>query len=365
MVKIRLERLRAMLKRRKLDGLLVTHPANRRYLSGFLPGDGQFGESSGALLITQTDALLLTDFRYALSAAGQSPFFTPVIYRRGLAPELKEIAQARRLKKIAFETDALLVSQQMRLADVLAGLELTPTCDLVAGLRLVKHLDETAAIVKSLHLMEGVLDAVLGQDLVGRTEREVARSILRGIEEAGGDGPSFEPIVASGPNAAEPHAEPGGRVIAAGDTVILDVGAKLDGYCSDITRTVVAGGLAAAPDGFAAVYGAVRRALEAALAGIRPGMSGKQADALGRGVIEAAGHGEHFGHSLGHGVGLLTHEDPHLSPVSAETLSAGMVFTIEPGIYLPGWGGVRLEQMALLTPAGCRLLNALDRFYDL
>ncbi|MFZ5587605.1 MAG: M24 family metallopeptidase [Thermodesulfobacteriota bacterium] len=365
MVKIRLERLRAALKRKRLDGLLVTHPANRRYLSDFLPGDGQFGESSGALLVTQSDALLLTDFRYALSAAQQAPLLTPVVHRQGLGAELKRIAQDLRLKKLGFEADALLVSQQMRLAEALSGVELVPTTDLVAGLRIIKHPDEVAAISASLALIEGVLDGIMAQDLTGRTERAVAGDILRGIEQAGGEGPSFAPIVASGPNAAEPHAEPGGRVIQPGDSVILDVGAKLGGYCSDITRTMVAGGPAAAPPEFKAVYATVRRALEAALAGIRPGMSGKQADALGREVIEAAGHGQRFGHSLGHGVGLMTHEDPHLSPVSTETLKAGMVFTIEPGIYLPGWGGVRLEQTALLTPGGCRLLNRLDRFYDL
>lgn len=365
MVKIRLERLRAILKRRKLDGLLVTHPANRRYLSGYLAGDGQFGESSGALLITQTDALLLTDFRYALSAAEQAPLFTPVIHRKGLAPELKEIAQARRLKKIGFETDALLVNQHQRLADTLEGVEFVPTSDLVASLRILKHPDEVAAITRSLHLMEGVLEAVMARDLVGMTELAVARLILRGIEEAGGEGPSFDPIVASGPNAAEPHAEPGGRVIQAGETVILDVGAKLDGYCSDITRTLMAGGLAAAPARFAEIYATTKRAMLAALAGIRPGMTGKQADALGREVIAAAGHAEHFGHSLGHGVGLMTHEDPHVSPLAEEILRPGMIITIEPGIYLPGWGGVRLEQMALVTQEGCRLLNRLDRFYDL
>ncbi|MFH1058064.1 MAG: Xaa-Pro peptidase family protein [Pseudomonadota bacterium] len=365
MVKIRLERLRAVIRRQKLDGLLVTHPANRFYLSGYHAGDGQFGESSGALLITQTDALLLTDFRYALSAAEQAPLFTPVIYRRNLAAELAEIAQARRLKKIGCEADALLISQHTRLADALAGVELIPTLDLVAGLRVLKHPDEVAAITKSLHLMESVLDGVMASDLVGKTERQVALMILRGIEAAGGDGPSFEPIVASGPNAAEPHAEPGGRVIAPGDTVILDVGAKLDGYCSDITRTLMAGGLAAAPPQFAEIYGTTRKAMLTAVAGIRPGMSGKQADALAREVIAAAGHGERFGHSLGHGVGLMTHEDPHVSPVSPEALKPGMIFTIEPGIYLPGWGGVRLEQMVLLTPTGCQLLNRLDRFYDL
>lgn len=365
MIKLKLSRLRRVLKAQGLDGLLVTQPANRRYLSGFQPDDGQLGESSGALLITANDAIILTDFRYALTAGEQAPFFTPVIYRQGLASELAALAPRLRLKKLGFEADALLVSQQMRFDEKLPGLELKPTTDLVASLRVLKDGSEVRAISAALGLMEGVLDQVIAGDLVGKTERQVATEILRGLDQAGADGPAFAPIVASGPNAAEPHAEPGGRVIAAGDTVILDVGARLNGYCSDITRTVVAGGLAAAPEGFASVYGTVRRALETAAAGIRPGLTGKEADALGREVIAQAGHGERFGHSLGHGVGLQTHEEPSLSPLSRQVLLPDMVFTIEPGIYLPGWGGVRLEQMAVMTESGCRLLNRLDRFYGL
>lgn len=365
MTKLKLSRLRRVLKAKGLDGLLITHPANRRYLSGFQPDDGQFGESSGALLVTANDAIILTDFRYALSAEAQAPFFSPVIYRKGLALELAALAPGLRLKKLGFEADALLVSQQLRLAEKLPGLELKPTTDLVASLRVLKGSQEVRAIRAALGLMEQVLDQVIAGELVGKTERQVAGEILRGLDQAGADGPAFDPIVASGPNAAEPHAEPGGRVIAAGETVILDVGAKLDGYCSDITRTVVAGGLAAAPEGFAPVYGAVLRALNTAAAGIRPGLTGSEADALGREVIAQAGHGERFGHSLGHGVGLQTHEEPSLSPLSQQVLLPDMVFTIEPGIYLPGWGGVRLEQMAVMTETDCRLLNRLDRFYDL
>jgi Xaa-Pro aminopeptidase len=365
MIKMRLARLRRLIKAQGLDGLLVTLPANRRYLSGFTPDDGQIGESSGSLLVTQTEALLLTDFRYELTAREQAVYCNVGIYQQGLAAELQDLAQHLRIKRLGFEDAALLVSQHQRLATALAGVELVPTRDLVAGLRLRKDPAELASLERSLALMEQVLDRVLDGDLVGQSERQLALRLVREVEDLGGEGPSFPPIVASGPNAAEPHAEPGERLIQAGETVIFDVGAKLEGYCSDISRTVVAGGLEHADQRFGEVYATVRRAQLKALEGIRPGMTGQEADALAREVIREAGYGERFGHSLGHGVGLYIHEGPSLSPRSTDVLQAGMVFTVEPGIYLPGWGGVRLEQMVVLEAKGCRLLNRLDRFHDL
>ncbi|MFH1035304.1 MAG: aminopeptidase P family protein [Pseudomonadota bacterium] len=365
MIKMRLARLRRLIKAQGLDGLLVTLPANRRYLSGFSPDDGQLGESSGALLITQADALLLTDFRYELTARQQAVYFGVHIYRRGLADELQGLAARLNLKRLGFEDAALLVAQHQRLAQALAGVELVPTKGLVAGLRLKKDPAELASLERSLALMEKVLDEVLDGELVGQSERQLALQLVRGVEDLGGEGPAFPPIVASGPNAAEPHAEPGQRIIQAGETVIFDVGAKLEGYHSDISRTVVAGGLEQADQRFAQVYATVRQAQLTALEAIRPGMTGGQADAIAREVIEQAGFGERFGHSLGHGVGLYTHEAPSVGPNSTDVLQTGMVFTLEPGIYLPGWGGVRLEQMVVLEPQGCRLINRLDRFYDL
>ncbi len=365
MIKMRLAKLRRLLAARGLDGLLVTHAANRRYLSGFSPDDGQPGESSGALLITQADALLLTDFRYELTAREQAAYYNVHIYPRGLAALLKDLLPGLGVKRLGFEDAALLVAQHQRLAEALAGVELKPTQGLVAGLRARKDPVELASMERSLALMEKVLDQALDGDLVGYSERQLALRLMRAVEDQGGDGPAFPPIVASGPNAAEPHAEPGERLIQSGETVIFDVGARVDGYMSDISRTVVAGGLSQADERFRQVYAIVRQAQSAAFAGIRPGMTGNQADALAREVIERAGFGERFGHSLGHGVGLCTHEAPSLGPNSTEVLQPGMVFTLEPGIYLPGWGGVRLEQMVVLEAQGCRLLNRLDRFYDL
>lgn len=365
MIKMRLARLRRLLVKQRLDGLLVSLPANRRYLSGFTPADGQLGESCGSLLITQRDALLLTDFRYQLTAQAQASYLEVRIYRQGLAQELAGLAGQLGVKRLGLEAEALLVDQHQRLAAALTGVELVPTRGLVAGLRVKKDPEELRQITASLALMERVLDQVLSGDLMGKSERQLASQLMRAVEDQGGEGPAFPPIVASGPNGAEPHAEPGERVIQAGEPVIFDVGAQVGGYLSDISRTVVAGGLELAGEQFRQVYAVVRQAQLKAIQEIKPGMTGSEADALAREVIAQAGYGERFGHSLGHGVGLYTHEAPSLGPNSRDILEAGMVFTIEPGIYLPGWGGVRLEQMVVLTPMGCRLLNGLDRFYDL
>ncbi len=365
MHKKRLTKLRSLLLQMELDALVVTLPANRRYLSGFTQADGQWGESAGWLLIAPTAAVLVTDSRYQLSAGQQAPLFELRLHRQGLAKETAALAAELGIKRLAIEADGMLVMWQQALARELDQVELKPTRGLVGSLRLRKDSTEVAAITASLELMEGVLGDMLAQDLAGRSERELALAITRAVEDAGAEGTAFEPIVAAGPNAAEPHAQPGGRSLQPGRCALFDVGARVDGYCSDISRTVVVGGPGRADDTFRRVYPVVRRAMEEAIAGIEVGMTGAEADALARRVIERAGFGENFGHSLGHGVGLATHEAPSLSPGSSDVLLQGMVFTIEPGIYLPGWGGVRLEQMVLLEDQGCRLLNGWNDFYRL
>ncbi|MBU2469969.1 MAG: aminopeptidase P family protein [Proteobacteria bacterium] len=365
MIKSRIAALRRLLKKQGLDAILVTLPANRRYLSGFSPDDGQWGESSGAIFVSQNAALLLTDFRYELTARSQAPYFETLIYHQGLATLMGMIAPELGIKTLAYESEAMLDIWRQRLEENLPEVELKPTLGLASKLRVMKNSAEIKALTASLALMEKVLDDTLAGDIVGKSEREVALSIARAVEDAGAEGVSFPPLVASGPNGAEPHAESGSRIIKRGDPVVFDVGAKLGGYCSDISRTVVAGGLEAADERFAQIYGLTRKAQLKAMAEIMPGMLGEEADAIAREVIEEGGFGPRFGHSLGHGVGLATHEDPRVGPRSGDELMPGMVFTIEPGIYLPGWGGVRLEDMVLLTSQGCRRLGSLDRFYDL
>jgi Xaa-Pro aminopeptidase len=192
----------------------------------------------------------------------------------------------------------------------------------------------------------------------------VATQITRAIEDAGADGVGFEPLVACGPTAAEPHAVPGEKLIQKGDMVLFDVGAKLNGYISDMSRTIIAGGPELADAQFKEVYSTVRKAQLKAIAEIKPGMSGDEAHRIAAQVIEDAGYGDNFGHSLGHGVGLITHEPPKVGPNSEDILLPGMVFTVEPGIYLEGWGGVRLEDIVEMTGSGCRLMNELDHYYE-
>lgn len=365
MLKKRISRLRRRLLGQGLDGLIVTLPAHRRYLSGFTPDDGQWGETSGWLLITASDAALLTDFRYELTAREQAPLFKTVVHRQGLGKALKPLLEQSRIKRLGFEANAMLVAHQEGLVREFDGqVELVATSGLVSAQRIRKDPFELEAIRASLGLMEQVLGEVIDSDIVGKTERELALAITRAVEDAGADGVAFQPMVASGPNGAEPHAEPGGRIIVEGEPVIFDVGAQKDGYCSDISRTVLAGGLAKADAKFQEIYSTVRRAQLKAIDEIKPGMTGAQADAIAREVIEGAGYGARFGHSLGHGVGLATHEAPSVGPNSEEILRPGMVFTVEPGIYLPDWGGVRLEEMVVLTESGCKLLNRLDGFYE-
>ncbi|MBW2618108.1 MAG: aminopeptidase P family protein, partial [Deltaproteobacteria bacterium] len=201
---------------------------------------------------------------------------------------------------------------------------------------------------------------LIGELKPGASEQETAWRVAEALH-ARGVGPAFPPLVASGPNASKPHAVPTGRPLQAGEPIIIDVGAKREGYCSDITRTVCLGQAGAK---FQEVYRIVRQAQLAAIEGIKPGMKTDAADHLARRIIEEAGFGQAFGHSLGHGVGLAVHEAPSLSPLKSTVLAPGMVTTIEPAIYLPGWGGVRLEVMLLITETGAKLLGALDRFYD-
>jgi Xaa-Pro aminopeptidase len=361
MIKTRINLLRQRLKREKLPALLVTSPANRFYLSGFSPEDGQAGESAGALLISQDAAFLLTDFRYQLTAAAQAVYYEIIIHSGGLARELARLCPKLGLKKLAVEADGLLLGQWRQLEQQLEHLELGVSSGLVEDLRQIKDAQEIKTIARSLELMEKTLSQVMAGNLSGYTERRLALELERKLQDAGGYGLSFPAIVAGGANGAEPHAQAGDALIRPDFPLIVDTGAEYEKYMSDITRAYLLQGQG---DGqWREIYATVRAALEAALEGIRPGMSGAQADALARGIIEKKGYGPNFGHSLGHGVGLMVHESPSLSARSAQILLPGMVFTLEPGIYIPGWGGVRLEQMVELSESGCRLLNRLTDFY--
>jgi len=343
---------------RPFDTFMVLIEENRRYLSGFTGQDGHFDESAGMLFITEHRQLLVTDSRYELQARTEAPEFEILCYKNDLASSLCDILEDLKTKRLGFEAARLSFRNHQRLQEQLnkRGLKITmvPTENLVETLRAVKDPHELDAIRRSLALSESVFDRFRVKLRPGLTEKALAWTLEKGLREAGADSLAFPPIVATGPNAAMPHAVPTERVVSESEPLLFDWGARLNGYCSDISRTLVLG----TPDAtFAAVYQVVRDAQQMAIDAIKPGVTTRDVDKIARDHIASKGFGERFGHSLGHGVGIATHEGPHLSPLRSTTLEIGMVTTVEPGIYIPGWGGVRLENMVAVTENGAVVLN--------
>jgi Xaa-Pro aminopeptidase len=322
--------------------------ANVRWLTGFS------GTSSLAIVGPEARTFL-TDFRYTERAQRQvDGTFERVTASARLLPELAE----RLAGRVGFDDAATSVANLRRLDDEVGdAVELVATNRLVEQLRRQKDDGEQQTIGEAARLADDAYESVLAGGLVGRSEREVALAAEARIRELGAE-PAFSAIVAAGENGALPHAEPSEREIRAGELVVWDMGAKLDGYCSDCTRTFAAG----KPDGEAReVYELVRRAQAAGLTAIRPGVGGAEADEVARAVIRDADHVEHFGHGLGHGVGLEVHEAPRMGPRSTDELLAGDVVSVEPGVYLPGSFGVRIEDLVVVTGNGPRNLSSLPK----
>ena len=337
-----------------LDWLIVAEEHDLRWLTGFT------GTNGLALCPADEGAegLFVTDFRYVEQAAAQLPDGWIVERARGelLGAGLAEVLGGRRLGRVGFDPGQLSVAQFAALSEAIAGdAELVEAKGLASGLREVKDAEEIARIAAATELGAQALEAVLERGLSNRTEREVAIDLEVTIIGLGADGLSFPPIVASGPHGALPHAEPRDVPVADGSLVTIDWGARLDGYCSDCTRTFAVGDVGPEER---EVYGLVDEARRAGTGALRPGTSGREVDAAARAVIESAGYGEYFGHGLGHGVGLDVHEGPTLSPRgTAEPLQAGMVVTVEPGIYLPGRFGVRIEDLLVVEAQEPRFLT--------
>ncbi len=350
----RLMRVRASMRARGLDAFLVTGPENRRYLSGFSADDPSLDESSGALLVLKNEAVLFTDGRYKLQAEAEVRNCRVHIYKKGLSEGLKATVQAR-IKTMGYEPRFTTCERLEAIKKALPETDLVAFPDKVETMRAEKSADEVKVILEAVRVAEKVLEQVVSELRPGMTEKQVAWRILEGLYR-NSEGPSFPPIVASGPNAALPHAVPTEREIKKGEPVIIDMGAKVQGYCSDMTRTVFLG----KPDErIKEVYQVVRVAQEAAQEAVAPGKSGREIDSVARKLIANAGYGRYFVHGLGHGIGLQVHEAPALSPRYRKHLKAGMVTTVEPGIYLPEVGGVRLENMVLVREGGNRPLNTL------
>ncbi|MBO8142645.1 MAG: aminopeptidase P family protein [Firmicutes bacterium] len=342
----RVDKLRAALKEAGLEGLLVTSPGNRRYLSGFTG-------SAGALLITAGEALLFTDFRYVEQAGRQAPAFTVVQYD-DLYAALGERLRTVGTGPVAFEAEHVTVAQMDKLREA-AGVRWEPVRGIVEKLRAVKEPEELELIQKAIDIADRCFDHVVSHLRPGVTEREVAWWIEAFMREHGAESLAFPPIVASGPNGAMPHARPSERPLAAGEFVTLDFGCVWQGYCSDMTRTVFLGNPAQRDR---ELYELVLTAQQAGISAVRPGRTGREVDAEARRVIAEAGYGDAFGHGLGHGIGLEVHEEiPRLSARSETVLEPGMVTSVEPGVYLPGFGGVRIEDLVTVTEDGCRVLT--------
>jgi Xaa-Pro aminopeptidase len=341
------DRLEALLGEKELDRYLVTDLTSVRYLTNFTG-------TSGACVCGPGIRLFLTDFRYTERAAAEVEGWET----ETLAGDwLKGIAE-RLEGRTGFEDDQMSVRLLEKLTEKLAGgTEMVAAGGRVEQLRRVKDDAELASIAEASKLADEVWRWSVGRGLAGRTERQVARAAEARIRELGGD-PSFPAIVAAGPNGALPHAEPGEREIGRGELVVFDMGAKLDGYCSDGTRTFATGD--PGEDG-RAVYEVVRQAQQSGLAAIRAGVKGEDVDSAARKVIDDGGYGEHFGHALGHGVGLEVHEGPRLSQRSGDLLAPGEVVTVEPGIYLPGKLGVRIEDLVVVTEEGIDNLSSLPK----
>lgn len=360
-----LEKIKAAIRRKGADALVVTQPENRRYLSGYTATDLTIAESSGILLVPVKGVpLLLTDSRYILQAEQEAAGFEVVLVRGSMMQALEKALQCRSIRRLAFEGNYMLYDTAMKLKGLGQELDVAiiPVTGMIEKLRTCKSGEEIEKILQSVQLNEEVFQEVYKSLKPGQTEREIALKIEAAMMRKGAEAPAFPTIVAAGPHGAVPHAVPGDRAIKKGEPVIIDMGLKLDGYCSDMTRTVVLG----TPDKRTIeIIRLVRRAQRAALKSIKAGILARDADRSARAIITQAGYGKNFGHGLGHGVGLAVHEAPSLNRRRSNKLRAGMVVTVEPGIYVPGWGGVRLENMVVVEEKGCMLLNRDTTFLDI
>jgi len=348
----RFDKLNAKVAERELDALLVSDIADVRWLTHFT--------GSNAVAVAGPHVRrFVTDFRYLTQAAEQ---LDPE-WEREIAPELlQRVADGvdgETPLRLGFDDEDLSVRAHGKLAEALPGaVELIAAGGIVGSLRAVKDGGEIDAIRAAARLADAALEEVLADGLVGRTEREIAFEIELAIRRRGAQGVSFAPIVAAAAHGALPHAEPRDVPIPAGTLVIVDWGAQLHGYASDCTRTFATGELDPRDR---AIYELVLRAQREALAAVRPGPTGREVDAVARAIIDDGGHAEHFGHGLGHGVGLEVHERPRLSKQGDDALAAGNVVTVEPGVYVPGAVGVRIEDLVVITEDGCEVLSGLPK----
>ena len=351
---VRAERVAQAVGERDLDLLVVTDGPSLRWLTGFS------GSNGAAIVGAGGTRIFVTDFRYVTQSEQQ---IGPIWDRRladrellgpGIAGELPPGAGT-----VAYDGATVSVDAAQALQEALGdGVAAVPAGGIVQTLREIKDANEVDRIRAAAGLADAALETVLARGVTGRTEADVALDLEIELRRAGAQAISFAPIVAHGAHGALPHAQPREVAIQAGTLLTIDWGARLDGYCSDCTRTFAVGDPG---DDARAVYDLVLRAQVAALAAVRPGPTGREVDAVARDIIDEAGHADHFGHGLGHGVGLEIHEGPRLSRTGETSLAAGMIVTVEPGVYVPGRHGVRIEDLVVVTDDGCEVLNTLPK----
>jgi len=351
----RLQKLRTSIAEKGLDALLLSQTENLRYLSGFTG-------SSGWLLISGQNTILATDFRYVEQAKGESPDFEIIQTKQELRDWLPGLVSDLGWHKLGFEANFISYDSSHKLSEAIetkqVNLKLVPTTSIVEQLRSIKEPEELKFITKAVELVDAAFEQAKSIIRPGITEKEAAWEIEKFLRQEGSEGMPFEIIVASGPNSALPHAQPTEKIICSDEPVLIDMGARISGYCSDFSRTLFLGETDKSLQG---IYNIVLKAQTTAIEGIESGMDASQADQLARSVVEQAGYGDAFGHNLGHGVGLAVHEFPTLGPSSSDSLANGMVFTIEPGIYLAGRGGVRIEDMVVLENGKAEVLSKAKR----
>ena len=349
----RLSRLRAALPDAGADALMVSQPENRVYLSGFTG-------SAGVLLVSADRKLIATDFRYFEQVGQECPDFELVPIEGDLSRVLPDLIARGASRRVAFESDYVAYATAQAWMDAVPDVQWLPTKGIVAGLRAIKDEYEIATLRQAIALADDALAFGLASAKPGMTENELAWLIESHLRTHGAQGVAFDMTVACGPNGARPHAHAGETVLEAGQPIVIDMGARVHGYRSDLTRTIVLG-QPKAPDLFWEIFNTVSRAQLAAEAALKPGMTAPEADRVARDLISAAGYGANFGHGLGHGVGLEIHEQPFLSRFSSAIIQPGMMITVEPGIYLPGWGGVRMEDIVMITEDGAEVLTGAPK----
>ncbi len=347
----RINKLRNLREEKEFDAIMITSKKNRFYFSNFTG-------TAGTILITNSDNYFITDFRYMDQAKEQTEGFEIIEISKNKNKNLIKFLNDHNLKNIGFEDGDLSYKQYQELSNIDSDIEYSPLSDEINEYRKIKDDEEVDTIKEAIKITEKAFKKIITYIEPGMKEREVAAELEYYLRKLGGEGPSFDFIIASGKRSALPHGVASDKTIETGDFITLDFGTYYKGYCSDMTRTIVVG---EPEEKQVEIYNIVLKAHLEVIDKIKPGMTGQQADQIARKIIEEAGYGDNFGHGLGHGLGIEVHEAPRLSTTSEEVLKPGMIVTDEPGIYIPGWGGVRIEDDLVITEDGCNSLNKSNK----